>query len=240
MSLKTEDVWRGGGASSLCSQRVKKTKDVWRDAVDEDDDVMRLMIIQLRFRFSAKGGALIGLELLIIDEQGTVIQGFMALSVLSGVDHMCLPMYDDQFRFHVHEDFESNCGLRGDLYGVRCGWPHEATEWTIVHSPSGPVMKLYLWDQAATVFYKFTASADTSVILLVMTLNPKRIRGRELTGKHASEFVYKYFEANGDLGRTQAITVMKVVSPSVLQPLTSPVGIPLATTSEMPLFSASD
>ncbi|KAH0862201.1 hypothetical protein HID58_079412, partial [Brassica napus] len=39
---------------------------------------------------------------------------------------------------------------------------------------------------------------------------------------------------------TQAITVMKVVSPSVLQPLTSPVGIPLATTSEMPLFSASD
>lgn len=32
-------------------RRVKKTKDVWRDAVDEDDDVMRLMIIQLRFRF---------------------------------------------------------------------------------------------------------------------------------------------------------------------------------------------
>ncbi|KAG5410531.1 hypothetical protein IGI04_006850, partial [Brassica rapa subsp. trilocularis] len=50
-------------------RRVKKTKDLWRDAVDEDDDVMRLMIIQLRFRFSAKGGALIGLELLIIDEQ---------------------------------------------------------------------------------------------------------------------------------------------------------------------------
>lgn len=70
---------------------------------------------------------------------GTVIQGFISSkralrnfywvadhticfnysSVLSGVDHMCLPMYDDQFRFHVHEDFESNCGLRGDLYGVR-------------------------------------------------------------------------------------------------------------------------
>lgn len=34
-------------------RRVKKTKDVWRDgdAVDEDDDVMRLMMIQLRFRF---------------------------------------------------------------------------------------------------------------------------------------------------------------------------------------------
>lgn len=32
-------------------RRVKKTKDLWRDAVDEDDDVMRLMIIQLRFRF---------------------------------------------------------------------------------------------------------------------------------------------------------------------------------------------
>lgn len=40
-------------------------------------------------------------------------------------------------------------------------------------------MKLYLWDQAATVFYKFTASADTSVILLVMTLNSEHIRGND-------------------------------------------------------------
>ncbi|KAF3498582.1 hypothetical protein DY000_02052613 [Brassica cretica] len=53
MSLKTEEVRRGGGAIRLSAhRRVKKTKDVRRDcdAVDEDDDVMRRMMIQLTFR----------------------------------------------------------------------------------------------------------------------------------------------------------------------------------------------
>ncbi|KAG2327369.1 hypothetical protein Bca52824_010097 [Brassica carinata] len=51
-------------------------------------------------------------------------------------------------------------------------------------------------------------------------------QGRELTRKHASEMVDKYFEVQGESfwiqlkGRIQAITAMKVVSPSVLHPLT--------------------
>ncbi|WZY87835.1 hypothetical protein YC2023_044570 [Brassica napus] len=81
-------------------------------------------------------------------------------SVLSGVDHMCLPMYDDQFRFHVHEDFESNCGLRGDLYGVRCGWPHEATELTIAHSPSGSNSILQIHGQCRHFRYPFSDDTE--------------------------------------------------------------------------------
>lgn len=41
-------------------------------------------------------------------------------------------------------------------------------------------------------------------------------------------------------GRTQAIAVMKVVSPAVLQPLTAPVGIPLATTFKVLYFLQVD
>ena len=43
---------------------------------------------------------------------------------------------------------------------------------------SGPVMNVYLWDQAAENFrIKFDASATTPSILLVTTVNPKRLGG---------------------------------------------------------------
>ncbi|WZZ85351.1 hypothetical protein YC2023_113930 [Brassica napus] len=39
---------------------------------------------------------------------------------------------------------------------------HKVYQMNIINIFKGPVMKLYPWDQAATVFYKFTASADKS------------------------------------------------------------------------------
>ena len=43
---------------------------------------------------------------------------------------------------------------------------------------SGPVMKLYLWDKAASDFSeKFKASGGTARVALVTTLNPKRFGG---------------------------------------------------------------
>lgn len=36
-------------------------------------------------------------------------------TLLSNLDHMCLPIDADRFRFHVHEDFEVNVGLRETL-----------------------------------------------------------------------------------------------------------------------------
>ncbi|KAL0682547.1 hypothetical protein Bca4012_049394 [Brassica carinata] len=45
-----------------------------------------------------------------------------------------------------------------------------------VQTHGGPVMKLYLWDQAATVFcQKFKSYGSTPRVLLVTTMNPKRI-----------------------------------------------------------------
>ncbi|CAH8392532.1 unnamed protein product [Eruca vesicaria subsp. sativa] len=38
-------------------------------------------------------------------------------SLLCNLDHMCLLIDHDRFRFHVHEKSEANCGMRGDLFG---------------------------------------------------------------------------------------------------------------------------
>ncbi|KAF3573844.1 hypothetical protein F2Q69_00062432 [Brassica cretica] len=126
---------------------------------------------QLRFRLIhfweakniTKGGTLIGIELLLIYEQGTVMQGFISSSraqtyrrhlkagatytlhnfyaatskeiyrvadqslkvsfsngsILSPFDDIPVSVSfpPDRFRFHTHEDFQANRGLRGDLYG---------------------------------------------------------------------------------------------------------------------------
>ncbi|CAN6845804.1 unnamed protein product [Brassica oleracea] len=83
---------------------------------------------------------LLGLEMLLIDEEGTIIQGFIpsarmetylphmkaaepsviitfsltsALSVLEN-SPVCFP--DDRFRFYGYEEFDAACDLKGDLY----------------------------------------------------------------------------------------------------------------------------
>ncbi|CAN6989714.1 unnamed protein product [Brassica rapa subsp. trilocularis] len=158
---------------------------------------------------------LIGLEMLLIDEQGTVIQGFIPPghikkylpemkrgsvyelinfygsknkpmyrvadhiatvsfawnSELSVLHDIPIPFDEDRFRMHSYEDFEANCDLKGDLYDVLGHMKlvdgqalterptiDEAklatTRHIMVHvqSHEGPVMKLYLWDQAARDF----------------------------------------------------------------------------------------
>ncbi|WZZ14559.1 hypothetical protein YC2023_107648 [Brassica napus] len=47
-----------------------------------------------------------------------------------------------------------------------------------VQSHAGPVMKLYLWDQAAVDFCKkFKSSDNTPFVILVTTVYPKRLGG---------------------------------------------------------------
>ncbi|CAN6843105.1 unnamed protein product [Brassica oleracea] len=184
---------------------------------------------------------LIGEEMLLIDEQGNVIKGFIPASrvqtylrkMTSGIvyrlnkffrsrnkaqyrvaDHnvtvtfswntVLTPLQnspilfpEDRFRFHDHEEFEANCDLRGVLYDyvghMRLINGQAMTEHLIidesdivekrhlvvhVQTHGGPVMKLYLWDQAATVFcQKFKSYGSTPRVLLVTTMNPKRIGG---------------------------------------------------------------
>ncbi|KAG5407776.1 hypothetical protein IGI04_013895 [Brassica rapa subsp. trilocularis] len=219
---------------------------------------------QLRFRLIhfweakniAKGGTLIGIELLLIDEQGTVMQGFISSyraptyrrhlkagatytlqnfyaatskeiyrvadqsltvsfsngSVLSPLDDIPVSVSfpPDRFRFHTHEDFQANRGLRGDLYDV-VGHLRLVNGQSLSDRPvldesemismrhilvhlqtkDGPVMKLYLWDQAAKDFYKkFTSSEDTPTVLLVTTVNPKTVTGNLALSSMSSSRVF--------------------------------------------------
>ncbi|KAF3579171.1 hypothetical protein DY000_02029836 [Brassica cretica] len=203
---------------------------------------------QLRFRlihfWEARNPVkktLIGLEMLLIDEQETVIQGFIPPGrikkylpdmkrgsvyklinfygsknkpVYRVADHVATVSFtwnsemsvlreipisfdEDRFRFHSYEDFEANCDLIGDLYDV-VGHMKLVDGQTLIERPSlddvriattrhimihvqshdGPVMKLYLWDQAATDFCnKFNSCESTPTVLLVTTVNTKRLRG---------------------------------------------------------------
>ncbi|CAN6810983.1 unnamed protein product [Brassica oleracea] len=203
---------------------------------------------QLRFRLihfweapNPVKKTLIGLEMLLIDEQGTVIQGFIPPGLIKkylpdmkrGSVYMLINFYgsknkpvyrvadhvatvsfawnsemsvlheipisfdEDRFRFHSHEDFEANCDLKGDLYDV-IGHMKLVDGQTLIERPSlddvkiattrhivihvqshdGPVLKLYLWDQAATDFCKkFNSCENTPTVLLVTTVNTKRLGG---------------------------------------------------------------
>ncbi|KAF3547139.1 hypothetical protein DY000_02005420 [Brassica cretica] len=184
---------------------------------------------------------LFGLEMLLIDEEETVIQGFIpagrintylphmkaggiyrlnsffgsnnktlyrvagpsvtitfsSTSVLSELEDSSVCFPEDRFRFHGYEEFDAACDLRGDLYDY-VGHIKLVNEQVLsdslvlddaeiasscrvllhVQTHDGPVMKLYLWDKAASDFSeKIKASEGTARVILVTTLNPKRFGG---------------------------------------------------------------
>ncbi|XP_013623603.1 PREDICTED: uncharacterized protein LOC106329485 [Brassica oleracea var. oleracea] len=101
----------------------------------------------------------------------------------------------ERFRIHSFADFEANCALRGDLHDVvghlklvdghplherpiLCIKDDSASRKVLVHLQlkDGPVINVYLWDEAAVNFrVKFDACADTPTVVLVTTVNPKRL-----------------------------------------------------------------
>ncbi|KAF2607581.1 hypothetical protein F2Q68_00044673 [Brassica cretica] len=214
---------------------------------------LRFRLIHLWEAWNPIKKTLIGLEMLLIDEQGTVIQGFISpgriekylpdmkrgsvyklnnfygprnksvfrvsdhtatvsfswnseLSVLQGCH---TPFDEDSFRFHSYEEFQAKCDLKGDLYGNLCNSPHvflvasffEVSLERITflgrglsHSLNGPVMKLYLWDQAARDFcINFKSYEKTSTVLLVTTVNAKTLGGTlSLTSMSSSRVFMDY------------------------------------------------
>ncbi|CAN6862250.1 unnamed protein product [Brassica oleracea] len=118
---------------------------------------------------------------------------------------------EDRFRFHSFEDFQASCDRKGDLYDVVghkklvngqsfIGTPVldeveiARARHVLVHvqSHDGPVMKLYLWDQAAKEFCKKIKSYEnTPTVLLVATVNTKSLGGTlALTSMSSSLFFY--------------------------------------------------
>uniref|UniRef100_M4DEA0 Replication factor A C-terminal domain-containing protein n=1 Tax=Brassica campestris TaxID=3711 RepID=M4DEA0_BRACM len=122
---------------------------------------------------------------------------FSSTSVLSDLEDSSVCFPEDRFRFHGHEEFDAACDLRGDLYDyvghiklvngevlsdslVLDDAEIASSHRVLLHvqTHDGPVMKLYLWDKAGTNFSeKFKASGGTARVILVTTLNPKRVGG---------------------------------------------------------------
>ncbi|CAN6917979.1 unnamed protein product [Brassica oleracea] len=205
------------------------------------EDELRIRLIHFWEARNALSKILIGLEMLLIDEEGTVIQGFIPPSridtylrhmipgstyrlnnffgsktknvyrvadpdvtiafswnsVLSVLKDSSIRFPEDRFCFHGYEQFEAACDLRGDLYDY-IGHIRLVNEQTLneslvldeveiasmrrilvhVQTHDGPVMKLYIWDKAATDFYeKFKSLGKPPNVILVTTVNPKRFGG---------------------------------------------------------------
>ncbi|CAN7044656.1 unnamed protein product [Brassica oleracea var. botrytis] len=189
---------------------------------------------------------LIGQEMLLIDEEGTVIQGFVPAgrvgtykltpgsvyklsnffgsknkaqyrvtdhsatvtfawnSDLSALENPLVPIHEDRFKFHSYEEFQANCDRKVDLYDyvghMKLVNGQTITGHTVldkvdiaekrhlcvhVQTHDAPVMKLYLWDKAASDFcQKFKSYGSTPSVLLVTTVTPK----------HLGEELFSYFK----------------------------------------------
>ncbi|KAL0747194.1 hypothetical protein Bca101_029196 [Brassica carinata] len=211
--------------SSASDEKVMFFQDV---SLGPHETQLRFRLIHFWEAWNPIKKMLIGLEMFLFDEQGTVIQGFISPSriekylgtmkrgkvykldnfygssnksvyqvsdhavtvsfswnsELSELQNITTPFDEDRFRFHSYEVFEANCDLKGDLYDV-VGHMKLVNGHTLTESPvldevqiaaaSGPVIKLYLWDQVATEFYrKFKSCETTPTVLLVTTVNTKR------------------------------------------------------------------
>ncbi|KAH0936502.1 hypothetical protein HID58_013619 [Brassica napus] len=205
--------------------------------------VLRFRLIHFWEAQNPNTKTLIGQEMLLIDEEGTVIQGFVpagrvgTYELVSGSvyklnnffgsrnkaqyrvsDHIAtvtfawntklfvlddppVPFLEDSFRFHSYEEFQANCDRKVDLYDyvghMKLVNRQTITEHAVldeidiaekrhlcvhVQTHDGPVMKLYLWDKAASDFCeKFKSYGSTPSVLLVTTVNPKRLGGKTQT-----------------------------------------------------------
>ncbi|CAF1709790.1 unnamed protein product [Brassica napus] len=142
---------------------------------------------------------LIGQEMLLINGEGTAIQGFVPAGRVGTFDLTDGVVYklSNFFGFHGYEEFKANCDSRGDLYDY-VGHMKLVNGQTIsdyivldevdisekrhlcvhVQRHDGPVMKLCIWDKAASNFcQKFKSYGGTPSVLLVTTVNPKHIGG---------------------------------------------------------------
>ncbi|KAL0671121.1 hypothetical protein Bca4012_033825 [Brassica carinata] len=191
--------------------------------------------VDLRFRLihfwearNPNTKTLIGQEMLLIDEEGTVIQGYVpsgrvgTYELTSGSVYKLsnfsapetknppVPVPEDRFRFDSYEEFQANYDRKVDLYDyvghMKLVNGQTITDHTVldeaaiaekrhlcvhVQPHDGPVMKLYLWDKAASDFCeKFKSYGSTPSVLLVTTVNPKHLGGTLALTSMASSCVF--------------------------------------------------
>ncbi|KAH0859730.1 hypothetical protein HID58_087991 [Brassica napus] len=131
-------------------------------------------------------------------------------SDLSKVEENIEGILTKRFRIHSFSDFEANCDPRGDLHDVvghlnlvdgqplhqrpvLCTKDGSTSRKVLVHLQfkDGPVINVYIWDEAAENFrLKFDACAATPTVLLVTTVNPKRLGGKLCLSSMSSSRVF--------------------------------------------------
>nr|VDD24940.1 unnamed protein product [Brassica oleracea] len=131
----------------------------------------------------------------VADHRATV--SFTWNSFLSVLENPPVQIPEDRFRFHTYEEFKANCDAKGDLYDyvghMKLVNGQSMTDHIVldeadiaekrhlcvhVQTHDGPVMKLYLWDKAASDFcQKFKSYGSIPSVLLVTTVNPKHLEG---------------------------------------------------------------
>ncbi|CAF1787771.1 unnamed protein product [Brassica napus] len=226
---------------AIVSAEVVAFKDV---KYGPHDGELRFRLIHFWEARNIVSKVLIGLEMLLIDQEETVIQGFIpagridtylphmragglyrlnsffgshnknlyrvmepsftitfsSTSDLSNLTDSPVCFLEDRFRIHGYEEFDAACDLRG-IFMVSSHYVGHiklvngqvlsdslmlddaemaSSRRVLLHvqTHDGPVMKLYLWDKAASDFSeKFKASGGTARVVLVTTLNPKRFGG---------------------------------------------------------------
>nr|VDD42401.1 unnamed protein product [Brassica oleracea] len=176
------------------------------------DGELRFRLIHFWEARTVVSKVLIGLEMLLIDQEETVIQGFIpAGRIDTYLPHMRAGgIYrlnsffgsNNKTLYHVAEpNFTitfSSTSVLSDLTDNYVGHIKLVNGQVLsdslmlddaeiassrrvllhVQTHDGPVMKLYLWDKAASDFSeKFKASGGTARVVLVTTLNPKRFGG---------------------------------------------------------------
>ncbi|CDY42779.1 BnaC01g22870D [Brassica napus] len=143
---------------------------------------------------------LLGLEMLLIDQEETVIQGFIpAGRIDTYLPHMraggiyrlnsffgsnnktfsaCFP--EDRFRFHGYEEFDAACDLRGDLYDyvghIKLVNGQVLSDTLVLDDTEIASLRRVLL-HVQTHDERFKASGGTARVILVTTLNPKRLGG---------------------------------------------------------------
>ncbi|KAL0755057.1 hypothetical protein Bca101_092725 [Brassica carinata] len=143
---------------------------------------------------------LIGQEMLLIDEEvqyrvadHSATVSFTWNSALNVLENPPVLIPEDRFRFHSYEEFKANCDSKDYVGHMKLVNGQTVTEHTVldeidiaekrhlcvhVQTHDEPVMKLYLWDKAATDFcQKFKLYGSTPSVLLVTTVNPKHLGG---------------------------------------------------------------
>ncbi|CAN7023009.1 unnamed protein product, partial [Brassica rapa subsp. trilocularis] len=104
---------------------------------------------------------------------------FSSTSVLSDLEDSSVCFSQDRFRFHGHEEFDAACDLRGDLYDyvghIKLVNGQVLSDSLVLDDAEIASSRRVLLH--VQTHEKFKASGGTARVILVTTLNPKRLGG---------------------------------------------------------------